>query len=205
MANVLSSPSDIVNDALRRIGYKLRVGDLYDGSEAAGLALDIYGQTRDTLLRDGDWQFCRRDMAATLLKAAPAGGYFPPNVWDPTLYPPPPWTFEYVWPDDCLKVRQLKSPPLFPLNPDPQPTLYSVVNDTGYTPPRRVIVCNIAGALLTYAGRVTNPLDWPVDFTEALCASLARRLAPSLANLDAEKIEAQDEAASDAQAAQVQG
>ena len=51
----------------------------------------------------------------------------------------------------------------------------------------------MAGAVVTYVGRVTDPEDMPVDFVEALVASLGRRLAPLLANLDAAKLEAQDE------------
>ena len=38
--------ADMVNLALRRVGYKLRVGNLYDGSMAAKMALDVYAQTR---------------------------------------------------------------------------------------------------------------------------------------------------------------
>jgi len=205
MPTSLSNPADIVNDALRRIGYKLRVAELFDGSEAAGVALDIYGQTRDTMLRDGEWQFCERNVNATLLKQAPPGGYFVPNAWDPTLYPPPPWLYSYAYPDDCLKVRQLKGQPMFLLNPDPQPTLYSIANDNGVTPPVRVILTNVPDAVLVYAGRVTNPADWPVDFTEALCAALARRLAPSLANLDVTRLEGADEQAATMMASMQQG
>ncbi len=205
MATSLSSPADVVNDALHRIGYRLRVGNLYDGSEASNLALDIYGQTRDTLLRDGEWQFCQRSITATLLKFAPPTGYFPPNAWNPVNHPPLPWRFAYAWPDDCLKVRIVRSPALFLGNIDPQPTLYTITNDSSYAPPRRIIAANVENAILVYTGRVTDPTTWPVDFTEGLCAALARRLAPSLANLDVTRVEAQDEAISLAAAGQVQG
>lgn len=205
MAASLSSPADVVNDALRRIGYRLRVANLFDGSEASGFALDIYGQTRDTMMRGGDWRFCERNVNAVLLKAAPAGGYFPPNAWDPATYPPPPWLFTYEYPDDCLRVRQMKAQPEFAVNPSPQPTLWAELNDNGATPPVRVVACNTADAIMVYAGRVTDPAEWPVDFTEALCAGLARRLAPSLANLDVVRLEAQDEATSTGMAQMVQG
>lgn len=205
MANLLANPADVVNDALKRIGYKLRVASLYDGSEAAGLALDIYGQTRDVLMRDGDWQFVERNVNAALLKSAPPGGYFPPNAWTPAAYPPVPWLYSFTFPSDCLKIRALKQQPLFPINADPQPVLYSVLNDNGYATPTRVIVCNIPNPILVYAGRVTNPLDWPVDFAESLSAALARRLAPSLGNLDVERLEAQDEASTTGVAQMMQG
>ena len=192
MVASLSSPADVVNDALRRIGYKLRVGRLDDGSEASGYALDIYGQTRDTMLRDGDWMFAQREVNGTVLKTAPAGGYFD-APWDPVTYPPQPWGFCFEYPADCLKVRAVRPQPGFLIDMAPTPTLFNVVNDNGYTPARRVIVANTPTPVIIYAARVTDPAAWSVDFTEALCAALARRLAPSLANLQVEQVEAQDE------------
>jgi hypothetical protein len=191
MATSLSSPADVVNDALRRIGYKLRVGSLLDGSDASNLALDLYGQTRDTMMRDGDWQFAQREVTGTQLKAAP--DYFD-TPWDPATAPPIGWQFSYTYPADALRIKAVRPQPTF--QPDMRPTakLFDVVNDNGYTPPRRVVVANISSAVLVYVGRVTDPATWSVDFTEALCAGLARRLAPTLANLQVEQVEAQDEA-----------
>ncbi len=188
----LQNPADLVNDALRRIGYKLRVAKLDDGSEAGGAALDIYGQTRDTLLRDGEWHFAQREVNGTLLKAAP-DDYFPPNAWDPTTMPPMPWRFSYTYPVDCLKVRSVRPQPMFAIDMTPKPTLWADVNDNGYTPPRRVVVANVENPVIVYTGRVTDPTSWPVDFTEALCAALARRLAPQLTNINAVPLEARDE------------
>lgn len=128
MVASVQNPADIINIALRRMGYKLRVGSLLDGSEAASQALDIYAQTRDELLRAGEWGFAERNVSLTVLKAAPAGGYFPPTFWSNT-YPPIPWGYEYAYPDDCLKVRALKPAPLFLFDPDPQPNLYAIAND----------------------------------------------------------------------------
>lgn len=193
MATSLSSPADILNDALRRIGYKLRVGNLYDGSDAANLALDLFGQTRDDTMRDGDWQFAQREVSGALLKTAP--NYFDTS-WNPTTAPPIGWQYSYTYPVDCLRIKAVRPQPTF--QPDMRPTmnLFDAVNDNGYTPPRRVVVSNLANAVLVYVGRVTDPTTWSVDYTEALCAALARRLAPSLANLQVEQMEAQDEAVS---------
>src|ERR1019366_9251122 len=93
MAASVSSPADIINVSLRRIGYKLRVASLYDGSKAAKSALDIYAQTRDEILRQNDWTFAERNIAMVLLKQPPASGYIPPLIWS-TAYPPLPWLFE---------------------------------------------------------------------------------------------------------------
>lgn len=190
----LQSPEDVVNAALSRIGWKRRVGSLYDGSEASKVALDIYGQTRDEQLRLFDWGFAERDLTLTLLKTAPVGGYVPPVVWS-SAYPILPWIFEYGYPADCLKLRALRGTPIFIPEFDPKPVEFRIANDNSLMPPAKVVLSNLSNAIMVYTGRVTDPTTWEPDFTESLIAALGRRLAPSLANLDAEKIEAQDEAA----------
>lgn len=170
----IKNPADVVNLALVRIGYTKAVGNLYDGSDAANKALTIYAQTRDDLMRDGEWDFCRRDVAATLLKSGPTNYFDSP--WDGATMPPVPFMFEYAYPESCLKVRRVQPQPGFTFNPMPSPTLFEVVNDDYYSPSRRVIVCNVPNAILTYAGQVTNPASMPPDFIESLAAELAIRL-----------------------------
>lgn len=194
MTAVLTSPEAIINDALVRIGYKRRIGSVWEGSEPAKVALDIYGQTRDQMLRDGDWGFARRDLTLTLLKSAPANGFYPTG-WTNT-YPPVPWSFEYSYPADCLKIRSIKLPPLFIPNYLPKAVNFSISNDNSYTPAKKVVLCNVGpSALAVYTAQVTDPSTWEASFSEALSAELARRLAPALANLDLAKIEAGDEIA----------
>lgn len=192
MTASVQSPADVVNLALRRIGYRLRVGSLYDGSEAAKKALDIYGQTRDALLRAGDWGFAERNVPMNLLKSAPPGGYTPPLTWT-SAYPPLGWLFEYTYPTDCLRVRAVKGTSIFTPNFDPQPNVFSEENDNSFSPPRKVILCNVPAAILVYTGQVTDPATWEADFVEALAAGLARRLAASLASADFVKLEGGDE------------
>lgn len=192
MANVVTSPEDLINVTLARIGYKGRVGSIWEGSVAAKKVLDIYAQTRDELLRSYDWGFAERNVDLTMLKQAPPGGYIPPMTWNPTNYPALPWTFSYTYPSDCLKVRAVKPTPLFIPNFAPVYWKWSVENDQTYAPPQKVILCNVPGAVLTYTGQITNPLDWEADFSEAFAAMLGQRLAPALVGLDVAKLEAQD-------------
>lgn len=205
MSSSVTSPEDIVNLALVRIGRKQRITNMYDGSPAANAALNIYAQTRDEMLRAVDYGFAQREVALTLLKAAPPTGYFPPDQWDGTLHPPPPFLFEYTYPADCLKIRSIKAAPMFVMNFDPQPIVFQTPNDNYYTPPQKVILCNIESAMLIYTGQVTNPVTWEADYVEALAAALARRLAPVLANMDVAKFEAGDEAHATATAEVRQG
>jgi hypothetical protein len=188
MTSSVQSPADAINIALRRIGHKLRIGSLYEGSEAARKAIDFYGQTRDALLRSGDWGFAQRDVALTLLKKAPPGGYMG-QPWT-SAYPMLPYLFEYTYPSDCIRVLSIKQTPIFVPNFDPQPNVFSVDNDNSYTPAMKVIVCNVPQAILCYTGRVTDPSNWEADFTEALIDDLARTLAAGFASEDYVKLEA---------------
>lgn len=206
MSASITSPAQIVNLALRRIGSPHRIGNLYDGSGPAKLALDIYAQTRDELLRDGDWQFAQRDISLTAIKQAPPGGYFPPAMWDPTINPPLPWLFEYELPSDYLKVRAVKPVPLLLPVFDPQPYIFNTPNDSSLDPPQKVLVCNVGPTtILTYTGQITDPTTWEPLFVEALAASLARRLAPVLGGPDATKFEAADEQLEKQTASEIQG
>jgi hypothetical protein len=187
----IQNPADAVNLALTRVGYKGRmVANLYDGSVAAKISLQIYGQTRDALMRDSDYGFCERNLNLVLLKQAPATGYFPPNPWNPATNPPPPWFYEYQYPSDCLKIRSIKPVPLFVQNYDPRPNVFAVENDNNYNPPQKVILCDVQSAMAVYTGRVTDPTTWEADFAEEFIDALGRRLAPSLANMDVAKFEA---------------
>jgi len=195
MVASLQSPADLCNVALVRMGYKgPRIASLFDGSEAAQDFLDIYAQTRDELLRESDWGFAERNISMTLLKSAPVGGYFPPLSWNPAVNPPPGWLFEYTYPSDCLKVRAVKPVPLYGINWDPQPQVYSIDNDSAFTPPQRVILCNVSDAILVYTGQVTDPTTWDVGFTGALAAKLERAVAIGLVGVESAKAAMADEA-----------
>ena len=203
MATGISTPADVVNLALHRVGSPRRIGSLYDGSIEAKLALDFYGQTRDQLIREGEWEFAERLVVGTLLKQAPPAGYFA-TPWS-TAYPALPWQFEYAFPADCLKLRSVRPAPVMIPNYDPIHNIFSVENDNAYAPPEKVVLCNVQGAILTYAGQVTDPTTWEADFIEALAAALARRFAPVLANLETTKFETQDEQGEGAVAADQKG
>jgi hypothetical protein len=117
----LRNPADLANNALARMGYKLQVGSLLDGSDHAQKILNVYGQARDEMLASFDFDFAERAVDLTLINQAPAGGYFPPTAWDPVNYPPPNFKFQYAYPSDAIKIRSLQFQPLFVLNADPRP------------------------------------------------------------------------------------
>lgn len=182
----LSSPEDVVNAALVQIGFKKQVGSLYDGSMHSVLALQIFGQTRDDMLRGGNWGFARRDASLTLQKQAPVGGYVPGfTTWTRAAYPPQAWLYQYGYPDDCLQVGIVKPGLIFVPNFDPGPNPWAIDNDNTYTPGRKVILSNVGpDALITYIGRVTDPKLWDANFAEALVDQLGKKLAPALTGLE---------------------
>jgi hypothetical protein len=178
MATVITSPADVVNLALSRIGIKDRIGNIYEGSAAAKAALDVYAQTRDAVLRESNFGFSEKIDAAVL-----SG-----NV------APSPWSFEYVYPSDCLKLRDLFDADYLADKNNPIPLRWVIGGpDTG-----KVIWANVVGVTLVYTRQVTDPTKWEPLFVEAFAAALGRRMAPVLASMEVAKAEAEDEKVSDA-------
>ncbi len=187
----IATPADVINLALVRLGHTRTIGSLFEGSEEAKAALELYGQTRDNMLRDETWEFSKRQTAPTLLKQAPPSGYVG-VAWNPA-YPPLPWFFEYAYPADCLRVWSVRPPPIQVPNFDPQHYIFGIENDNSYNPAQKVICCNVASAVVTYAGRVTDPTTWEPDFTEALATAMAKRLGRFAASADMFKLAVADE------------
>src|SRR6185312_15471925 len=204
MTSSVNSVEDIVNQALDCTKYPLRIGSIWEGSEASSNALDIYGQTRDALLRERDWGFAKRDISLTLIKSAPPGGYNPVTPWNPTDYPQTPWLYEYAYPGDCLKLRAIKRAPTFIPDFAPDTELWQIASDStqpaGQT---RVILANAPQAIGVYTARVTDMTQWEPSFTEELIATLGRKLAQAL-GFDVQDVQAdaQEEGKADVEAGQ---
>lgn len=193
MASIIQNPADLVNLSMIKLGRNERIGSLYEGSKWAKAALSIYGQTRDALLRAGDYGFAERNVNATLLKQAPPGGYTPANPWNGANNPPPPWVFEYTYPADMLKLRAVKPIPVFVMNFDPQPNVFAIENDNFFMPSQKVILCNVPNAQLVYTAQVTDPAVWEVDFVDLFADTLARGMALAVANMETAKFVAAEE------------
>ena len=204
MTSSVQSPENLINLSLRRIGYKLSISNIYEGSVASRVALDMYAQTRDEYLRKIDLDFAERSVAMTLLKQAPPGGYIPPAVWSNT-YPPLPYLFEYAYPADCLKVRAIKPQAIFVMDFDPQPVAFTTANDSTFTPVQQIILCNVPNAIMVYTAQVTDLTAWDTDSLEAFAGALGRRLAPALVGLNAAKLAVEDEQAAAMAAEKEQG
>jgi hypothetical protein len=163
MTSVLQSPEDICNAALVRLGYKKTIGNIYEGSMASRIFLRIYGQTRDAQLRASDWGFAEGIAAGVVAGIAPF-----------------PWLYQYAYPGDCLKVRDIFNQQSYAgdqNNPTPNDwrTGNALINNVS----QEVVWANIVNATLVYTRQVTSPAAWTSDFAEGLIAALARRALPA--------------------------
>jgi hypothetical protein len=154
-----SSVEDILNQALGRIGNETPIGYIWEGSKASRRGLEIYGQTRDVLLREKDWAFARRQVLASIAGAAPY-----------------PWNYEYSWPSDCLRLRNIIPVVAAGLVLDPRPSTFSVFNNGS----AKTILAMTTPIILVYSGQITDMTTWEPSFTEALVEALARRLVVSI-------------------------
>ena len=180
----------VVNAALRRLGSPHVIGSILEGSPIARAALDVYGQTRDDLLRSEDWGFARAAVGLTPLKTAPAGGYGYGNPWT-TAYPPPPWVYEYAYPVACVEVRSVRPTPIIIPEYDPQPNRFVTAIDNALSPPAKVVLCNLAHAQAVITGQVNDLSIWDAgaieELIDALAVPLGKALAPE-AQYDQERL-----------------
>lgn len=182
------TPEDILNQALVEIGFARPIGDIYEGSQAAIIGLEIYSQTRDEVLRHDDWPFARRTIPLTLIKTA----FVPPvAAWDESQ-PPPPWRFSYLYPVDCIFLRYLRRSPFGyaggeagPGTFEPLPTRFAIASDppgVGLAP-EKVILSDLENPLGTYTAKVTDPAQWEPLFQSSLVKALATKFAIRLGNI----------------------
>jgi hypothetical protein len=176
---------DLVNLALRRIGYTVPIGTIWEGSRASRAALEVYGETRDALLLARDWPFARQAVGLTLLKTAPVGGYGI-SAWT-SASPPPPWIYEYGYPANCIMVRAVRPTPFIIPDFDPKPSVFVVANDPSVSPVSKVILTNLAGAQAVITGKIVDPSIYDAGFTDSFVAALALRLQEALA-ADAQQV-----------------
>jgi hypothetical protein len=163
----------VCNAALDAIGYKRHIGSIFDGTPAARIALDIWGQTRDELLSALQPDWARKDAELTILRQAPVD-YYQSVSWN-SSYPPLPWLFEYAFASDMLVPLQIKDRPLSQAW-RPRYVRFRTATDaiTGVN----CILTDQAGAIATYIAQVLDPVLWHDDYTAAMIQRLVQQFAP---------------------------
>lgn len=162
----MNLPSDIAQQAVDASGVDYLLGDLEDGSRPAQVLLRAYQNCLMQLLRGCNWDFARRTAPLVLLADATGNT---PNVG--TMVPVP-FTYEYAYPNDCMKARFIpwnlawQNPGIPPGNitppasPSPivtglgnpqigqgriRPARFVIANDTNYPPPAGSVSWEVQG------------------------------------------------------------
>ena len=159
----------VTNEALQFIASQKRITSLSDGSPAAQAASVLYTPTVELLLRELDPDFARYTLALT-----------PATVTSSTV----PWTYAYAYPNDCLRLRQVRPPgsgtgALSDIN-DPSPVLANVGFALNSSTPVKVILTDQQNALGVYTTSLVTEAQWDSVFQDAVVRRLANPLAMAL-------------------------
>jgi hypothetical protein len=203
----MTSEVDIANRALSSIGTRSQIADLSEDSNEARSCKLLLEPLRDELLRMAPWNCAMNFQNLALICSAPGTPENPSaglSTWSKGI-PPPPWSYEYAYPNDCLRpvyvVPQFTTgftsgvpittavtggAPAFWNGP---PVRFKVSIDqidlsTGKPSTdgqdQRVILTNQEQAILAYIKRVKSPDVWDDQFQQALVSALAGRLVIAL-------------------------
>lgn len=156
----------VTNAALEMIGQQAQITSLSDGTPSANAATVIYQPVVQLLLRELDPDFARFTAALVVSGA---------------VTPVAPWAYEYLYPTDCVRLRQVR--PLagsYDRN-DPQPILSQVAFDVIATVNTKVILTNQVTASAVYTSLTPTESQWDAGFAEAVSRRLANPLAMALA------------------------
>jgi hypothetical protein len=199
----MTSETDVANRALALIGTRSQIASLTENSNEAIQTNLIFASTRDELLRLAPWNCATNYNNLSLICAAPGTPENPsaaPLTWSKGI-PPPPWSYEYAYPSDCLRplwiVPQFSTgfsggvpittavtggapnfwngPPVrFKVSIDQIDSITGLPAVGGDD--TRVILTNQQQAILAYIKRVINANTWDDHFAAALSFVLAGRL-----------------------------
>lgn len=164
-----SGAAAVVNMTMQQIASQTRITSLTDGSPTALAANIIYAPTVQLMM----WEI-QPDFARTTA----------PLVLSGATTPVPPWAFEYGYPSDMVRLRQVRPPAsgtgaLTDLN-DPQPIRANVAFDTIASVVTKVILTNQQNALAVYTSSAVTEMAWDAAFTDAVVRRLANPLAMAL-------------------------
>ena len=187
----------ICNIALDNIGARFSITSLAPPLPPpnAIVVARQYQLSIDSLHRAAHWNFARKQVGASLLKAAQGT---PENPNGTTLpIPPVPWQYSYAYPPDCLLARFLLcNPPQsgagnpFPAGVQTTPVWpwgnpgykFIVANDTDANGNQiKCILTDLEFAQIVYTCRVTDVDLWDSKFQEAASATLGAWLVNPLA------------------------
>lgn len=173
----------ICNLALDIIGARSEISSLDEDSQSARTLSLHYAPTRGAVLRAAHWNFARKQVALTVLKAA-AGA--PENPLGAGALPPAPWIYAYAMPSDSVLARyvmpQLESqPPSVPGASVPfftgPPVRFVISSDADTNGnPITVLLTNQPQAILVYTARIEDSELYDDQFVIAFSNYLGARI-----------------------------
>jgi hypothetical protein len=188
----MTSAVDICNNALSSIGTRSTISSLDEDSPEARACAFQYPTALGTLLRAAPWNFARKFITLSLLKALPGTIENPTepvdSLWHES-YPPPGWFYSYAYPSDAIMVRyvlpQIMSMtstgvPIFssgnysPPTINPGPVRFAVTTDQDDAGNQVKVVCtNASQAIACYTYACDNPDLWDASFIGAMQDAVA--------------------------------
>lgn len=162
----MTTPADIGNQALEFVAAQTTITGLNDGTPAGNALEVIYLPTVQMLLRQMDPDFARFTLTAPSLSAGT---------------PPPPWAFAYIYPSDCLRLRQIRPAPgtYDPFNPQPIVGNIAILLLAGL--PQKVVLTDLANAQFVYTSSAVTENQWDTLFEQSVVRQLANPLAMAIA------------------------
>lgn len=156
---------EIFNMALGQIGSTETVMDLNERSLSRQICTRYWDQIRDSALADFPWSFATKQTELALTTVTPVN-----------------WLFQYLLPEDCLRVQRIVIPD--------QPASVGMLVQYAERPPYElmwseagtVLNCNQQTCLLQYTARITNDAQFPPEYIGMAAAKLAAVICVPLKN-----------------------
>jgi hypothetical protein len=145
----MATELDLVNRSLVEIASRQPITSLSDNVQGV-YASTIYQAALNMLLRQEDFEFCRTEVVLTPVAGTPALN----------------WTYQYAYPSDCQRVRQVV--PETWDQYDPQPVRWDVGNFVNGDVTQTVIWTGTASASLVYSSNNVTVDQMDAGFQEQL-------------------------------------
>lgn len=190
------SKISVCNLSLLSIGARAQVSSINpsDGSTASDACSTLFSFVFEQLARVTKWGCLNKQATLTMIQAAQGT---PENPTGSSLpIPQQPWLYAYLYPPDCLLMRQI-FPPLVSsgstvnqtsLSNSITPSIpgqYQIPYEIAYSTdsggnPVEVVLTNQENAVANYTVNQQDPASWDSLFTATFVASLAVYLVPAL-------------------------
>lgn len=191
------SQISVCNLALLSVGGRAQVSSINpsDGSPAGDACSTLFQFVFEQFARTAKWGCLKKQVTLSLIQAAQGTPENPNGTSLPI--PPVPWSYAYLYPADCLMLRQIMPPyNTTAITSEAQTTIsnsvtpwipgqYSIPYEIGYSTdssgnPIQVILTNQESAIGNYTVNEPDPASWDALFTSGYVAALAVYLAPAL-------------------------